>query len=434
MDHARKGPARGRLSGAWSSTLESAAQQLTVSRIPQQNATADCKFYAELGVRPPGGPAVLPIQDELIARAAGVCATVAPCDVHTDPDGVACLPGPRARRCWRWPDGACSPGTCSPRPWPDRPSSGTTRLIYIHIASRSLWSKAFWAGPRPPATPLLIDLVGSSSGFLAAQALIAAALVGIPGLDGRPPGRPGMAAGGGRLGDPRLRHRFPVTLWNRSVLSESLSMSLLALLFATLIWAARRLTWPRVAAATAVCLCFAATRDAQVWTVGLLALAVGAGALLAAGRDRGLAIRAGTLALCLAAVVVLTGWGTVSSHRTKQNVADVFYVRIFPFPDRVAWFAAHGMPDQQQIDRLAKATTTDARGAPRRSSSRPRTPPLRRWSIGSIPRGPTPTASGFSPIPGTCSPSRCSGRSGPSTSPTGASRSMQSSTIGSSRR
>jgi len=230
--------------------------------------------------------------------------------------------------------------------------------IYIHIASRSVWSKGFWAGPRPPATPLMIDLVGSSNGFLAAQAVLAALSWGF------------LAWTVGRLVAPGWRRvaaiwvilafatAFPITLWNRSVLSESLSLSLLALLFATLIWTARRLTWPRVAATTAVCLCFAATRDAQVWTVGFLALAIAVGALLAVRRDRGLALRAGTLAVCLAAVVVLTGWGTVSSHRTKENVADVFFVRIFPYPDRVAWFAAHGMPDQQQIDQLAKATTT----------------------------------------------------------------------------
>ena len=229
---------------------------------------------------------------------------------------------------------------------------------YIHIASHSLWSKAFWAGPRPPATPLLIDLVGSSTGFLVAQALFAAVSWGF------------LAWTVGRLVSPGWRRVaavyvilafatvFPVTLWNRSVLSESVSLSLLALIFATLIWTARRLTWPRVVAVTAVCLCFAATRDAQVWTVGLLALAVAVGGLVAVRKDRGLALRAGALALCLAAVVVLTGWGTVSSHRTTQNVADVFYVRIFPFADRVAWFAAHGMPDQQRIDRLATTTTT----------------------------------------------------------------------------
>ena len=119
--------------------------------------------------------------------------------------------------------------SAGPGHWPVRPSSGTTPQVYTHIASRSLWAVSFWAGQRPPATPLLIKLVGSSSGFLAAQAVIAALAWGF------------LAWTVGRLVTPGWRQvvaawsilafatAFPVTLWNRSVLSESLSMSLLAL-------------------------------------------------------------------------------------------------------------------------------------------------------------------------------------------------------------
>jgi hypothetical protein len=229
-------------------------------------------------------------------------------------------------------------------------------LVYMHMATHPLWSSGLWTGQRPPAAPLLIKLVGSSRGFLAAQALIAALSWGfLAWTVGRlvPPGWRRVAAAWMILA---FATAFPVTLWNRSVLSESLSMSLLALVFATLIWTARGVTWPRVAATVAACLGLAATRDAQVWTVAFLAVVVGAGAVRAAGRRRSQAVRLGALCLCLVAVVVLTGWGTVSSHRTRQNVADVFYVRVFPFPARVAWFAAHGMPQQVQIDALAKAT------------------------------------------------------------------------------
>ena len=299
-------------------------------------------------------------------------------------------------------------------------------LTYIHIASRALWSKAFWAGPRPPATPLLIDLVGSSSGFLAAQALHRRRLVGIPGLDSGPPGRSRMAASSGRLGDPCLRHRLPGHPLEPLGSLRVALLSLLALLFATSIWAARRLTWPRVAAVSGVCLCFAATRDAQVWTVGFLALAVGMGALLAVRKGPGPGHpEPERWPSALPQSWPLTGWGTVSSHRTKQNVADVFFVRIFPFPDRVAWFAAHGMPEQQQIDLLAKATTATPGTAKAVFFSATDPDVCSAGALDQFPGGPTRTASGFSPIRVTCSPSRCSARNGPSISPTGASRSMR---------
>jgi hypothetical protein len=225
------------------------------------------------------------------------------------------------------------------------------------MASASIWSRRFWTGQRPPLTALLIKLVGSADGFLIAQAVLAGLCWGF------------LAFTVGRLAEPGWRRvaaiwavlavatAFPITLWNRSVLSESLSMSLLALLFATLIWTARRWTWPRVAGVLAVCLCYAATRDAQIWTVAFLVVAIGARAVVAVvNRHRDVALRAGALSACLLGLVALTGWGAVSSHRTRENVADVFYVRVFPFPERVAWFAAHGMPEASQLDQLALAT------------------------------------------------------------------------------
>jgi hypothetical protein len=147
-------------------------------------------------------------------------------------------------------------------------------------------------------------------------------------------------------------------MWNRSVLSESLAMSSLALVFAAFIWVAGQMTWPRIAAAATACLCFAASRDAQVWTVVFLGGAVGIYGLTQLSRSRSTAIRAAVLAGCLLVVGMLTESGTLASHRTTQDVGDVFYVRVFPFPDRVAWFAAHGMPQQAQIDELAAATPT----------------------------------------------------------------------------
>jgi hypothetical protein len=69
------------------------------------------------------------------------------------------------------------------------------------------------------------------------------------------------------------------------------------------------------------------------------------------------AVRAGTLAVCLLVVAGVAESGTLASHRTTGDVAHVFFVRVFPFPSRVAWFARHGMPEQRQIDRLAASTS-----------------------------------------------------------------------------
>ena len=43
----------------------------------------------------------------------------------------------------------------------------------------------------------------------------------------------------------------------------------------------------------------------------------------------------------------------VVSQRDVPDVIDNLVMRIFPYPDRVAWFARHGMPDASQIDQAA---------------------------------------------------------------------------------
>jgi hypothetical protein len=254
---------------------------------------------------------------------------------------------------------------------------------YAAVASKPLWSSGFWAGQRPPLTPLLIKAFGTSSGLVTAQAVIAAVAWGI------------LAWTVGRVVAPGWRRvvaiwvmlgfatTLPITMWNRSVLSESLAMSLLALVVAGSIWTVRRSTWPRIGATSAACLGFAATRDTQVWTVGLLAAAVCVYALTLLRRDHQEAVRAGVLGVCLLVIVLLTEWGTLSSDRTTQDTAHVFAVRVFPYPDRVAWFAAHGMPQQIRIDQLARATPAPAHAAKAVTFDRndPAFGPLEHWLV-----------------------------------------------------
>jgi hypothetical protein len=173
-------------------------------------------------------------------------------------------------------------------------------------------------------------------------------------------GWPQLVAGGLVLG---FAVTTPIVQWDRSVLSESLSLSLLALLFAAAIVWARRPTWARAAALVAVALVFAATRDTHIWVVAMLALALGAYAAWhtwrGAGPDRERtlqrAVRAAWVAALLAVVVLLTGWSSASANRTQQNIVNVYSARIFPYAERVDWFADHGMPDAGPLRALARA-------------------------------------------------------------------------------
>jgi len=253
--------------------------------------------------------------------------------------------------------------------------------VYRSISTQPLGSRALWAGPRPPLVPLVLKVVGSPEAMVATQAVFAALAWGVlawtvGGLV--PRGWRRVVAGFVVLG---FAATLPVVMWNRSVLSESLSLSLLALVFAGFIAVSVRPTWPRIAATVAVCLCFAATRDAQVWTVGMLAVATGVVAVFVWTTYRGSALRVGALALALVGVVAISEWGTLASHRTTPDTADVLYVRVFPYPGRVAWFADHGMPEAERIDRLAGKTPTPPGGVKVVGISQrdPAFAPLERW-------------------------------------------------------
>jgi hypothetical protein len=248
---------------------------------------------------------------------------------------------------------------------------GTTRTpilwsdstSYATVAGHPLLSTGFWAGQRPVLVPVVMKMVGQSLGFTVVQCLVAVVAWGY------------LAFTVGRLVDPGWRRvaavwivlgfatSTPIVLWNRSVLSESLSLSTLALLMAATIWTARRITWPRVAGVVVAGLAFAETRDAQVWTVGLLGAVVTVVALVTAIRHRRFPRRVAALAAGLVMTAAVTGWVVVHTGRTRQNVANVFYVRIFPFPSRVAWFAHHGMPFAAAIDRSMAATVPPTPGA-----------------------------------------------------------------------
>jgi hypothetical protein len=221
---------------------------------------------------------------------------------------------------------------------------------YEQVGSLPLWSAGFWFGQRPPLVPFLWKVTGSPTAFVVVQTVIAALCWGYLVLTvGRavPQGLRRVFASFAVLA---FASTLPLTMWNRSVLSETLSLSAVALLFAVAIRLAERPTRRRVIALVAVALWAGTARDSGIAVALLLALV--ALYLLIRGRhDRRLAAL-GAVGLVL--VVAFCAISVSVSGRTEQNVDDVLYVRVFPYPARVAWFADHGMPQSGLVDQLAR--------------------------------------------------------------------------------
>jgi hypothetical protein len=239
-------------------------------------------------------------------------------------------------------------------------------------SSRAPWlSWDLWAGERPVATPLLLKLVGRDFDvYVAAQALLAAlcwaalatAVWSVVG------GRRARRLAAGVL--LAFSMTVPVVMWERSVLTESLAISLLALVVAAVVRLARGVTWWRAAALLGALVPWLATRDTHAAVAAMGGAAVtGAPAIAwvrSRLRSRGVpprpsdgqssppspprhqrpgplvAVAAGSVALAL-----LAGLGASHGRRHAFPLRNVFEVRVLPYPDRVRWFAAHGMPQAE---------------------------------------------------------------------------------------
>ena len=131
----------------------------------------------------------------------------------------------------------------------------------------------------------------------------------------------------------------PVASWNSTILSESVAISLTALLVAVWLRYARHESWPTAAAALGVTVLWMFTRQSNV-VLGLLIAAI---ALLALWR------RPSNVRVVVAvALVVATAAGIAATERNQSisntNVATIIQNEVLPNPSWTQWFVNHGMP------------------------------------------------------------------------------------------
>jgi hypothetical protein len=276
-------------------------------------------------------------------------------------DGDEPTPSTRTLRRWRWDSriNFVAPwlifsffvlwqGTTTPvLTWQDS-------LNYESIGSLPLWSSGFWFGGRPPLTPFLWKLTGSPGAFLIGQSVISSLSWGflawtVGGL---------FPAGWRRTAAFLVVLAFatttPIEMWNRSVLSESLALSGLALLFAFAIRFARRPSPRRASALVAAAFWCALARDTEIILPLMLGVLIAIFAVVHRHHVTFKMLIATACALFLAAGFCIAT--VIESGRDALNTKDNLYVRVFPYPAIVAWFASHGMPEKEQIDQMANAT------------------------------------------------------------------------------
>lgn len=233
---------------------------------------------------------------------------------------------------------------------------------YLELSTLGLTDPDRWVGPRTPLVPLLLDLTGGEPGtiFMYLQIVIASIGWGYLAFEvsafARSTGRRWLVAALVLA----LSLTTPVTLWDRLVLTETITLALAAAVTGLV------LRWSRTGSAVAlvalvpVALVWAAARDTiAVVLIGGAGLAVLA--WLVGGRRRW---------VVPAVAVILFGIGIGSlvgagiGKRDRSPMANVFAVRVFPFEERTNWFIEHGMPEGERFHAAREAAPPPKPGQP----------------------------------------------------------------------
>jgi len=219
---------------------------------------------------------------------------------------------------------------------------------YIRVSGEDLLSKKFWTSARPPIFPLLLKVYAANKvkvaaiqtsfsifswGMLALS--LAFSLKGIL----RPLGF------GLILLLSLERH---VAGWDVVMLTESLSISLLALFLAAWLWLLKGWSWGKVIILILVAIPWAFVRDTNGWILLMVAGLIFVGVLFFGARKQYLAV-----ALVFVAIFALSNLSANTGRRWLFPFQNVLARRILTDENVLAYFENCGMPVTPKLLSLA---------------------------------------------------------------------------------
>jgi hypothetical protein len=210
---------------------------------------------------------------------------------------------------------------------------------YVRVSGEALLSKEFWANARPPVFPLLLKFFSADklkvAAFQTAFSIFAWGMLALS-LAYSLKGIVRPVAFGLVLALSLDRH---IAGWDVVMLTESLSLSLLALFLAVWLWLLGNWSWWKVALLSLVAALWAFTRDTNGWILLMIAGLILLGVLLFKARRRYLVV-----AFLFTLVFALSNLSADQGHRWVFPFQNVLAQRILANPTDVAFFENCGMP------------------------------------------------------------------------------------------
>lgn len=252
---------------------------------------------------------------------------------------------------------------------------------YEAVARFPILSRGFVTGQRPMLVPLMWKVTGSPTSFVVLQTVLSALCWGL--LAFAVAMRIRTKWGGVLAAVVILAFAMspPIEIWDKAVLTETMALSFIALLCAEALWAGDTFTrWWKVAVILTL-LGFVSARDEDIWTTLLFAVAFLAVVIVLRVKEKRWSKPA--LAFILVCLLISGAFEltALDSKRNIPNVEHVMFVRIFPYPSRLAWFSSHGMPEERQIaaSPLEKGFTSGSAGFKFVDLSKPEFKQLNNW-------------------------------------------------------
>ena len=219
---------------------------------------------------------------------------------------------------------------------------------YVRVSGEAFLSKEFWANARPPVFPMLLKFYDADkikvAAFQAAFSIFAWGILALflaYSLKGvlRPVGF------GLILALSLERH---IAGWDVVMLTESLSISLLALFLAAWLWLLRYWSWGKVIVLGVIAFLWGFTRDTNGWILLMIAGLVLVSVFFFRAHKRYLAV-----AFVFALVFLLSNLSANAGQRWVFPFQNVLAQRILTDQDALAFFADCDMPVTPELLKLA---------------------------------------------------------------------------------
>ncbi|MGB7874592.1 MAG: hypothetical protein WBL25_09435 [Anaerolineales bacterium] len=219
---------------------------------------------------------------------------------------------------------------------------------YVRVSGEKLLSRDFWANTRPPMFPLVLKFYSANeikvASFQTAFSVFAWGVLALSlSLSVKSLLRP--IAFVLILALSLERH---IAGWDVVMLTESLSVSLLALFLAAWLWLLRGWSWGKVIVLCMIAIPWAFTRDTNGWILLMVAGLILLGVLFFGGRKRYLAV-----AFVFATIFGFSNLSANTGHRWVFPFQNVLAQRILTDQRALDFFSNCGMPVTSELLDLA---------------------------------------------------------------------------------